>query len=411
MNEQLLIQENPTQNQSEAKPNCSVKCIRIYLWFLQILTWLLLLIVIGLSSSKDYIIPLCFFSTVYLLYVLNEVLLSPTSKYLRNINTNDSIFQKIGSYFKIPPQITFHCSCFHYVTYTRTYTDAKGNISRSTVTERVVTHSETLKFPYYSVRDVSGLFYLNCDPNLIQNKSFIKLELSEEINFADAISYMDYLFEKTVFCEKNKNRDEHFLYDEKRVIPGIIHHNLIKLRNEIPFTINIYFFVLASLLTCAEFYKSYVNSCCIEQNFKIRKIVSTRYDLNQPDFQQKYSNLIPKINLISQTFDFQPQDYNYLNSDCPVNIPTQNELNKAQELKDKIPEYQISQGEGQIQNGVIIDKPEYSSYLNDNKKSNNINEIKENNVINNINNNPNDNKNEIPMIQIYSQQGYHPPQG
>ena len=42
-----------------------------------------------------------------------------------------------------------------------------------------------MKCQYYSERDVSGLFYLNCDKAMVKQKRFIKLKLKEESNFSD----------------------------------------------------------------------------------------------------------------------------------------------------------------------------------------------------------------------------------
>ena len=57
-----------------------------------------------------------------------------------------------------------------------------GNTSR----KKVNSYKETYLFPYYSERDVSGLFYLEC--NSPEKKHYIQLDIDTEINFADAIS-------------------------------------------------------------------------------------------------------------------------------------------------------------------------------------------------------------------------------
>ena len=88
--------------------------------------------------------------------------------------------------------------------------------------------------PYYSARDVSGLFYLNCDEAYIKKKMYITLELKEEINFADNISYMDYEYYKEQFWKKNRFRDVYMDFNETRKVPGLMHHNLIKLNQNEP---------------------------------------------------------------------------------------------------------------------------------------------------------------------------------
>ena len=84
-------------------------------------------------------------------------------------------------YFSTPPKISLKCESYHYERYTYTTIDSDGNTSTQTQTQKIVTHVETIDFQYYSERDVSGLFYLNCDEASIKYKSFIKLELIDEL--------------------------------------------------------------------------------------------------------------------------------------------------------------------------------------------------------------------------------------
>ena len=169
---------------------------------------------------------------------------------------------------------------------------------------------------------------------------------------------MDYEFEKDKFWARNRFRDVHFDFRESRIVPGMHHHNLVKMGTNEPCSVNYFFFFLFTILTFSEFYKSYVNSFCVYQKFKVRKLVSTRYDLNQPVYQ----SFVPQINLIVQQYQYQPNDYNYLNNNYQLNLPTQEELDRAQKYKDKVPDYQLSSGGGNIQAGVIVDNPSYSSY-------------------------------------------------
>ena len=147
-----------------------------------------------------------------------------------------------------------------------------------------------------------------------------------------------------------------------RKVPGLIHHNLIKIGKKEPFLSKYFFFIFSTFLALSEFYKLYFNSLCVFQRFFVRKLISTRYDLNQPVFQEKYQQLIPQINWINQTYSYEAQDYNHLNNNYQVNLPTQEELEKAQKYRDKVPNYQVSSGNGQINSGVIIDNPNYSNY-------------------------------------------------
>ena len=343
----------------QKEDNC---CYNTFCWIFQIAIWgfigtIIAFLIIGIKNQQTFNGLLYGCGGVYLIYIILEFC-SPTSKYLCNKSSDQGMYEKMGSHFRTPPEIQFHCECYHYEIRHRTRTDSEGRTEHYTTTERVVTYRETYSMPYYSERDVSGLFYLNCDAAYIQRKFYIKLELKEEINFADAISYMDYEFEKDKFWARNRFRDVHFDFNESRIIPGMRHHNLVKMGTNEPCSVNFFFFFLFTLLTCSEFYKSYVNSFCVYQKFKVRKLVSTRYDLNQ----QVYQVFVPQINLIVQQYQYQPNDYNYLNNNYQVNLPTQEELDRAQQYKDKVPDYQLSSGGGNIQAGVIVDNPSYSSF-------------------------------------------------
>ena len=77
-------------------------------------------------------------------------------------------------------------------------------------------------------------------------------------------------------------------------------------------------------------------------------MVLTRYDLNQPVYVQRYSLLIPQINLITEQYNFEPSDYNYLNQGVQVNLPTAEELEKAKQYQSKVPDYTLSSEGGNI---------------------------------------------------------------
>ena len=387
--------ENFHQIEGESQ-NKQSRCAYIFFWILQILTWLLLaafitLLILNPTGGPVYIAPLVFFVIVYIMYIVSEQL-SSTAIYLRNKSSNESIYLKMSQYFSTRPRILFHCECYHYETVTTGVSrDSQGQTSYDEAEVKEVTYKEDMEFIYYSVRDVSGLLYLNCDDEAtIRNKSYIKLELIEEINFADTISYMDYRNAKNNFYDRNRDKDEFFDFKETKIIPGIMHHNLIKLRESEPCTVNYFLFVIFTILTLVEFYKPYVNSFCIEQKFKIRKIISTRYDLNNPEYEKKYQNLNPKINLLEQKYDFQPKEYNYLNNECSNNAPTEKELKEAEKFKDNIPEYRLSN------KGIILDND-----IQDNKNETFNEDLN--------NNNENQNQDDLPVIEM-GEQGSQPPQ-
>ena len=344
-------------DQGEQKEN---NCVyHFFCWFFQIGVWIAIgvEIYLAIASSDNVKNGAWALGFCYVVYLILEFL-SPTARYLMNKSDDKGMYEKMGIHFRTPPVISFHCECYHYETHHYTTRDKQGHVHHHTRRVRRTTYTETYKLPYYSERDVSGLFYLNCNKAYIEKKHYIKLNLIEEINFADAISYMDYEREKDDFWRRNRFRDVHFDFTESRYVPGMKHHNLVRLTETDPCTVNCGFLILFTLLTFAQFYKSYVNTFCVYQKFKVRKLVSTRYDLNQP----VYVNFVPQLDLIFRQYSYQPNDYNYINQDYNLELPTKEELEKAKQFQDKVPDYQLSSGGGMIQAGVIKDDPNFSSF-------------------------------------------------
>ena len=355
------------QNKKKNSPCPTLNIGKILCWFFTFTTWISLLISIYFynleykhdNSSACYIVLII----SYLIYIILEFC-SSTSKYLRNKKTGQEMYSTMGTFFRSPPSIIFDCQCYHYEIVHYSTRDSKGNEHYHTRHDKVVTYSESYSMPFYSARDVSGLFYLNCDEALVKKKLYIKLELQEEINFADEISYMDYEYYKEEFWKRNRFRDVYMDFNETRKVPGLVHHNLIKIGQKEPWFVSFGWFMITTLLTVCEFYKLYINTLFVYQEFKIRKILSTRYNLNAPINDTKYSQLIPQLNLITDQYQYEPDSYNYINPESQLDLPTKEELELANKYKDKIPNYQISSGNEQNKEGVILDNPDYSNYNN-----------------------------------------------
>ena len=375
---------------------------------------------IGIDSS----IMLMILIVVYIIFLLCEFC-SPTFSFLRNKTNESGIQNKYGILVQTQPVIQFHCECYHYVTTTVRYNPPrKGGGRRSggrksggrktgggrttgggrksvgrktrtrTRTRKVVTHRETVTFPYYSCRDVSGLFQLKNSREEAMGKTYIKLELLEEINFADSVSYMDYENFRTDFYNRNRRRDTFMDYSETRKIPGLETYNFVLIRNEEPCGINVCMFIIFTIIPLTELYKCYINSYCIEQKFSIRKLISTRYDLNK---NQQYDVMTPSINVPNQQYIFEQSKYSYLNNQYSVNVPSKEELARAAQYQNKIPNYQCvsytSLNNGQIKVGVVQDDPSYCSKAVDETAPPSCQNIGPNPEANNMNMNQNMNLN------------------
>ena len=262
------------------------------------------------------------------------------------------MYSQMLKLFSTPPVINFHAECYHYETHHYTTKDSEGKVKHHTEQRRVVTHTDSYNLPYYSTKDVSGLFLLRMDLAQAKNKAFIKLHLQKEVNFADSISYMDYINQKDLFWKRNRYLDVHMDFTETRYIPGMEKHNLVRIGKEDPLSVAIGWYILFVLLTLGQFYKKYVDSFCVFQNFKIRKLVSTRYNLLEPQFIQQYQPLMPSLNLIVEQYNFQPQETGYCSSNVQPILPTEEEINMASQYNNQIPNYGFT-SEG----GVIQDLP------------------------------------------------------
>ena len=273
------MEENLTEDMKEPlnkKPKIKTRpssCFYSFLcWTFQLLIWISLIMEKLHIRYSEYQLYIFFFS--YFIYIIIE-LCSSTCRFL--FVKKENLYTRLKKMYSSLPKILFKCECYHYETTHYTVTDSKGRTHKRTHTEKVVTHRETYSFPYYSFQDVSGLFILNQEK--MKNAVFIKLELDKEINFADNISYYDYLMQKQSFYTTNKNRDSFMDMWEIREIPDFKKYNFIKIRDKNICTIGLFIYLLSVFLTFAQFYKYYVNCYSVYKNYKIRKIISTRNDL------------------------------------------------------------------------------------------------------------------------------------
>jgi len=349
----VKIYRNPTGMLDQGDQEEKKGAYQYFCWFFQLGVWLMIILSIVLDSPTGAYIVLGIF---YVIYLILEFC-SSTSKYLGNKKNSQNMYESMGQNFRALPEIKFHGESYHYKTVHYTSRDNNG-VHHHTRKEKVTTHKDTYTLPYYSERDVSGLFYLNCNMAYVRRKCYIKLNLEKEINFADEISCMDYENEKGYFWQRNRFRDSHFDFKETREIPGMKPHNLVKLGEHEPYFASYLYFSLFTLLTFSELYKSWFDSYCIYQKFKIRKLISTRYDLNQPAYQ----GLIPQLDCINQQYSYQPEYYNYINPHQKVQMPTPVELENAKKYQSWVPNYKTSNGYGSTQPGVVLDCPEYSYY-------------------------------------------------
>ena len=344
-----MIESNEPEEEEVYLGQQESACFKVFCWILQLGSWATLILAI-IQLKNDKYIYFAYFGIVYLFYLIMEFC-SNTFKYIKHKSSEEGIYEIMGKIFQTPPKIKLYCECYH----TKYYRKSHKSTSSSQSYRKVVTHTESYDIPYYSARDVSGLFSLDSKKENLKKKHLLRLELEEEISFADEISYYDYMIQKGNFWRTNKDRIEKFYFKEYRTIPNMEHHYLINLDNDEPCFVNLIVFIIFIILMLGEIYKIIFNSYCLYIKFKVRKLVSTRNDLNQP----KYQTLIPHLDIYDQQFTYADNYYNYLDVTNVAILPTEEELKVAQKFKNKIPDYKVSSEEENMKAGIVIDDPNY----------------------------------------------------
>ena len=346
--------EGLNDNLLEKKDESRSCCESCWCWFIQITVWLSLIFAIISIFLNMPQIGFGIFGVVYLFYIFT-MSFSSTLSYLSHQEENDSMYNKMGQYFIAAPSIIFESESYHWEERERQITKADGTHETKVERVKVVTHKDKFTMPYYSVKDVSGLFVLDVEKANVNQKYFIKLNLSKEINFADAISYSDYIFHKNAFWERNRYLDVHMDFHERRTIPNWHKYNLVQISNYKPSSVSKCKYILSMFFLYCEFYKRHVDSLCIYQSFTVRKLISTRYNLLLPEYMVNYNQMMPCLNLITETLNYEVENTGYCSADYQVNLPTQEELESAQQYQSNIPQYGITSYGGDI--GIVQDLP------------------------------------------------------
>ena len=188
------------EGEQQKDNRCKSCCYHFWCWFFQIGVWgfLIASIILFYYDHFLYIATFLFFGLFYIIYITLECC-SETEKFLSHKNIKENLKEILTKYITTAPIINFHGRSYHILIITTTKVDENGRIKTTTKREEITSHNDYYNMPFYSSRDVSGLFQLNCNKDEAKKKCYIKLELSEEINLADSISYIDLEREKTNF--------------------------------------------------------------------------------------------------------------------------------------------------------------------------------------------------------------------
>jgi hypothetical protein len=321
--------------------SCSSICYKIWCWVNMMLLWVsitfTIIAFIYQTEERGFAIFLLFF--FYIGYIITNSL-SSTCKYIFNKHKSESIHELMKRNFSNPPKLNFHVECYHYETRTKTTTDSEGNTKTESSEEKVVTYSESRPFIFYTWRDTSGLFLLDSH-KVFRNfyKTYIKLHIDLEVEFADDITKYDYYRTKDEFYNQNKYRDTHINISESKNVDGFETHNMVRITSTEPFGVNKFFFIIfLIILPFMEFYKIYVDLYCVHQNYKLKKIISSRYNVNSPEYAHKWEQEVPRMVIYNE-----PQVV-YNRAPFPMHdSPNMPSLDEIEEAKNNYEVYEQSE--------------------------------------------------------------------
>ena len=309
---------------------------QLFLWFFAIFT---------ISNKGAFPILII----IYFFYLIIEFT-SNTSFFLLNKKSTNSIYYKLKEFFSTAPVVKISCECFHIEKQLVESKDENGKKITQYIDRKVVTYNGSEYFPYYSFRDTSGLFKIDLNSDIFKNKTYIKLNLEKVISFADAISFSDYQNFKNNFIYQNSHRDEKMDFHEDFSIPNLSKTNLIKIRDNEPFYVNFLFFFLCVILTMGIPYELLLDQISIEGKFQIKKMISTRYNLNSIEYDNIYGMSIPAIKLGINEFNFIPEEYGHIDQNMEINLPTLEEIENAKIYQSKVNYPIFDEGPGPIPN-------------------------------------------------------------
>ena len=275
------------------------KCLDNSCLFFQIMLWILvainILILIFFGSFGFVNIALGFLAFInYIIYFFLNVFI-PLSIIIGNQLTDSEIINKIQN---IINDNTFNDSTVQYECYHDLKVDEKRNENYKYIklknSTRVITKSGTMNYSFKSMRDISGKLYLN-------TQGYPNMRVDININIVmDKETKEDFDDNKEGFLIDFKNSDERFKSEIK--------HNYKNNRKSDKYLVKVnggkctcifndFLYWTFIFLGFAEIIKAIVR-CHLNkeiQRINIEKIISSKYDYNDPDEAQKhgYDKLIP----------------------------------------------------------------------------------------------------------------------
>jgi len=278
-------------------------CVSCWHWTASFLMWgsIIFCVAILASHNEDmYYAAYVILGGCSVTYLVSAFCASSCC-YLLHPSTGADIYSYMQQLFYTPVHKVMHVQCYHYETRHHTERDAQGNTHTRTETVRVDTHSASERFYYVSWRDISGQFILDTSGAMVnQKRAFVKLHCFLDMIFSNDGTAQDFERQRESFKARNR-WDTHQDYSEHLEMDGYNEFNLVKVGEFTPSMFGLGWYILFTFLLVVQFYKMYIDKFCIVQEFTLKKVVSSRRDLNSTAVVVEYTPLIPCIVYLGQT--------------------------------------------------------------------------------------------------------------
>ena len=215
-----------------------------------------------------------FFIITGVAYLIHLIVLccSDTFKFLNNLDLDINPYKLTHKLQHTNPMTVWHIECYHYETRFRTVTtrDANGNTQTRTETyqEKVTTHRNTHNQRYREVEDAS--------PILSGLEQFRMTRIYNKLDLAFANAEISHYFHQLRRDWIHFNdRDRHYSFSEKHVLPGMKGHVLAfnGKKKDFPCCLNTGAFCLLGFLTLDWILMFYMMRYSARLNYKFIKVV------------------------------------------------------------------------------------------------------------------------------------------
>ena len=158
---------------------------------------------------------------------------------------------------------------------------------------------------------------------------FVKLEIINDISFADDISMSDYRNKVINIYNGNRKKDKEFVFSESRYYIGYKRYNLLHINEENTIINQQWMCLLFYFFTVGWLYDIIMSCYCIHQQMIIRKIISTRMNLLEDEQSTKFSSEQPSLSIDVKMIN--PNEtkaiFEKSTESCKLKLPIENNIN------------------------------------------------------------------------------------